>query len=136
MKLAASFFCDAASVREGLLHVLGAGISTFTRSAFPGPTHAMYAGLVQLDPGDIGAQHSLRFVMAHGQDADGEVILDFDGVVESSYNGPVPLGPSTVPIVVDLRDFLLPSEGSYTLRVFIDGKVVGETPILAVLSEA
>lgn len=120
MQVAAAFLCDAASVREGLLHVLGGGITRLWRQEFPAPLGVSVAILLELHRQELDRPHELNIVI---MGEDGQSIAEVKGGFQ------VPAGPvlevhegQLVPMTLDLRVAALPSAGPYTVDISVDGE--------------
>lgn len=59
MEIQAVIVCDAATVREGLLHILGGGITRMWRPTLPAPFGAAVALLVDLSQADAEIPHEI-----------------------------------------------------------------------------
>lgn len=59
MRVAFATFADAATVREGLLHLLGGGVNIVGRSDFPAPAGVTLPLLLEASPDDLGEEHEL-----------------------------------------------------------------------------
>lgn len=125
MRLRAAFLCDAASIRETLLNVLGAGITQFKRHELPAPALVTYAAMVEASPGDAGRTFELKVgVYAPGEHGGEEVIIEHP--VAATVEDYDDLGQSAQPLVVDLQAMPLLRYGTYAVRTFIDGEMVDE----------
>lgn len=119
-RIASALLCDAATVREGLLHVLGAGITRLHRAEYPAPMQVTLAAQVVLSPVEVEFPHD---VTATIQTEDGEVVVQATGRLESS--GPNPLlepGESVIlPLVMNLSGVMLNRPGGYSIEMEVDG---------------
>ena len=66
-----ALLCDAVTVRENLLHVLGGGLGQIWRESYPAPLGAELALLLTLHPSETADEHELRVLI---QDTDGKQI--------------------------------------------------------------
>ena len=120
MKLQA-FLCDAATVRDNLLHVLGAGITRLWRPEFPAPMGADLALLLTLHPLEAEEPHRLRVVL---QDADGAEVAKLDAEFALDADG-TQLHPGEsfiLPVVVPLSNVPIPAAGRYAAEILVDGQ--------------
>lgn len=101
MRTECAVLCDAASVREGLLHLLGAGVTEIAVRGFPARLPVTFAFRVVLESREIRESHTLRLELSDSTtgDVEGEVRLSFqraEGVetpfVEAALVAPVGLG--------------------------------------------
>lgn len=117
-----AMLCDAATVREGLLNVLGAGITRVWRDTFPAPMGTQLALLLHASAEEMGKQHKLTITMNDSSKTKiAEVALDFS-VSPNANNRPGEM--VTVPLVASFQQQPLPKQDSYTIDLNIDGKVV------------
>lgn len=119
MQLAAALLCDAASVRENLLNVLGGGISMMRRGpTFPAALNVELALVLSIHPSELSDSHQLR-VEVNG--ADGEVIANIDGHFgPAQVVGTRPTSDVLQPIVLPLRNVGVPSAGRYAVEISVD----------------
>ena len=117
-----AFLCDAASVREGLLHVLGAGVTRIWREQYPAPLLIQLAMMITLRP--IEAKQPRKLVVLI-QDLDGGKVAELScefGLTQTP-EGLSPGEAMIVPLVFDLRNLSVERAGSYSLEIMIDGKL-------------
>jgi uncharacterized protein DUF6941 len=121
VKVDSALLCDAATVREGLLHILGGGITRAGRSQFPAPIGLTLALRVLIHPTEADRPHTLE---AKLQAEDGQFIGGFE-VEFSSEIEPSSLEPGeliSMPLPLDPpADAELPGPGLYSFEVLIDG---------------
>jgi hypothetical protein len=118
MRISTALLCDAATVREGLLHVLGGGVTRLGRGEFPAAMDVDLALMVQQHPTEFNGAHTLRVIL---QDTDGRAHAE----AEMAW-GPLQVLDSMhtdawQPVVVPLRSVVLPGPGDYSVEVLIDG---------------
>lgn len=63
MEVKSAFICDAATVREGLLHVLGGAITRLWRPALPAPFAVTLAMVLSVSEGELDVPHQLLFTV-------------------------------------------------------------------------
>jgi len=105
MRTECAVLCDAASVREGLLHILGAGVTQVSVAEFPAALPVTFAFRVVLEPRELRSEHRLRVqVMDYSADKVlGQFQFDFrvqkpDPVrEEAAFAAPIPLEVLRVP---------------------------------------
>lgn len=117
-----ALLCDAATVREGLLHVLGGGITRIWRPQFPAPLNVDLALVLTLVPAEAQERHRLRVL-----------VLTADGTQLAETRAEFGLGalPPNLqpgerliaPVVLPLRPVQLPGPGTYSVEVLIDGQL-------------
>ncbi len=74
MKLDVALLCDAATVREGLLHVLGGGVTKLSRPDYPAPLGVQLAVRVTGEWSEASGTHKLEVALV---DADSEQVALF-----------------------------------------------------------
>jgi Family of unknown function (DUF6941) len=128
VKLIVSALCDRATVREGLLHVLGAGVTNIT-TRLPALLPLDLALMARLEPEDAGA-HQISIVLEHEDTEDklGELKGDFEVSAEALNEPELPL--ANVPFPVPLSDFRLSKAGSYIVKIALDGTKVDTLRLL------
>lgn len=119
-RVAAALLCDAATVREGLLHILGAGITRLHRADFPAPMQVALVAQVVLTPSEIGVAHD---VAATIQTEDGEVVVQANGHLEAGEPNPLlePGESVILPLVINLANVVVPAPGGYSIEISVDG---------------
>lgn len=118
-RVASALLCDAATVREGLLHILGGGITRLHRTEYPAPMQVTLVVQVVLTQVEVGYTHD---VMAVIQTEDGEVVVQANGHLDAG--GPNPLlepGESIVlPLVINLSNVVVNKPGGYSIEIAVD----------------
>ena len=118
MQVAAAILCDHASVREGLLIVVGGGITRLGRNTFPAPLNLGLALLLELHQVELARPHELEVLI---QDQDGGEVARIRGgfnVGEADLH----LGESLlVPMAFDLRGVGISGPGPYAVEISVDG---------------
>ncbi|QCR49822.1 DUF6941 family protein [Streptomyces sp. SGAir0924] len=135
MKLNMAVLCDRATVREGLLHILGAGV-TRCSLVLPGSPDLDLALLVQAeDLNDFAGKHSLSVIVA---DHDGTEV----GRADFGWEGPAidvqPTDDSSLPqlpLVVPIRGMILENPGEHTITVLIDDEEAARTAVMVAKAE-
>jgi uncharacterized protein DUF6941 len=113
--------CDAATVRENLLHVLGAGINRIARPVYPAKLGLDLALLFTIAPTEAQERHRLRVVV---QTSDGNKIAEFSAEFQVAPAGALQPGERMMtPVVLPLKEVQLPSEGVYGIEILIDGQM-------------
>lgn len=131
MRLGLAVLCDYAAVREGLLHLMGGGVSILVRPDLPASMHVHLALLFRAESaGDLTSPHQLR-VSVVAEDNDEQV-----AEAGASWNALVDLDPAAdllpdVPLALDMRPVGLPRHGFYSVRVELDGQQLESLRLLA-----
>lgn len=131
MILTSLILADYATVREGVLNILGGGINKLQRTAFPARMESNVALMVKLENAeDVQAEHiiSVGLTMLDGDKLVAEVRLRWPG---TSAANEIPAPLPVVPIIVPTDDIRLPSAGFYSLFVKLDGREAGRLDFVA-----
>jgi hypothetical protein len=119
-----------AEVQDGLINVLGGGWDTLTVTDRPGGEHAGVGTLntsvvirLLLDPSEVGASHDLRVVIVG---VDGAELGDFGGDIDAAGAVDALGWEQNVSVALQLAALPLPALGPYTVRLEVDGAVLGE----------
>lgn len=118
-RVAAALLCDAATVREGLLHILGGGITRLHRSEFPAPMQVTLVAQVVLTPTEIQFGHD---VVAMIQTEDGDLVVQANGHLEAGEPNPLlePGESVILPLVINLGNAVVPVPGGYSIEISVD----------------
>lgn len=123
MKTTAVLFADAASVRENLLNVLGAGITRLVRDPLPARLDAVLALMLQPDDvDDLMATHNLEVTITEITPESpvvvAKAVIEISGLPDSAPAVPLP----AVPLVVPLQAAPIPRIGFYRITASLDGQ--------------
>ena len=131
MRIDCALLCDAATVRDGLLHVLGGGITRVTRPEFPAPVGMMLALRILEHPTELDRPHHLRIQL---QGEDGQAIGQMDAQIGVADPALVPVGEeASLPLPLALPPGAgLPTPGRYSFEILIDGIHQATVPFTAV----
>ncbi len=124
---------DFATVREGLLHILGGGINRLWREKFPAKMGVTLAILLEIHPTEANRQHTMNIVL---QDEDGRRLAEVNADFQVGRNPEsVRRGEQIVmPLAISLQQMTIPSPGAYSVEILLDGQhkrtltVVASTP--------
>lgn len=130
MRFAVATLCDAASVRDGLLNVLGAGITVISRDQWPAPIGATLAFLVEIESNEFQVPFNFSIELTASEFKSAPIATiegGFGGSLGDVVNAPIQL-----PVIVPMNDVLLPGSGSYECTIDVaDGKLRETLSILA-----
>lgn len=128
MRVDCALLCDAVTVREGLLHVLGGGVTRLRRPEFPGPLNTALALRVMVHPTEAEQPHQLevRLMKEDGEEV-GRVEIDFELESQAVRPGEELSAPFAVP----LHGVALPHQGAYSFELLIDGIHQASLPFIA-----
>jgi hypothetical protein len=125
VRVECAVLCDAASVREGLLHILGAGVTTSKLVDFPRPLPVTFAFRAVLESRELRDRHTLSLeIVNYAGDVEATAELVFEvqdskpSTEEAALTAPIPLGGFTVN-----------RPGKYLIKATLDGRVVGTFPL-------
>jgi hypothetical protein len=124
-----ALLCDAATVRENLLHILGGGISQLNRSEYPAPFGVALALMLTLAPSEARDVHRLRVIL---QDADGAQVAQLDA--EFGFSQVEQFQPGqriSMPLVLPLQQVAIPKKGDYSVEILIDSQLKKGLPFVA-----
>jgi len=120
MKISTIMLCDAASVRDGLLHVLGGGLNILWREAYPAPMGCTLALMIEGQIGDVSPDKPLQLAITiFADNVDGPVVVRFDGELTAIADGSGARNFIT-PVVYNLDPVPLPGPGTYHLTVQLE----------------
>jgi hypothetical protein len=124
--------CDAATAREGLLNILGAGVALASRPSFPGPVGLALAVSVLLDENEFGERHRVTATVraARGGDPVAEIVGEF--IAERTAEEPE--GQIRAGLAFPMYGLILPREGRYEFEVRLDDELVTTLPLLALVA--
>lgn len=120
MRVDSALLCDWASVREGLLHVLGGGLTRLWRSEFPAPLGAALAIRIVVHPTEADAHHDFKVLLLA---EDGEEVARLEGAFDPDGETKTDLPGEEVAanIALPMPNIGLPCQGHYSFEVLIDG---------------
>lgn len=123
MELQSCFLCDSATIREGLLHVLGGGITRVWRPALPAPLGVAFVCLIALEPDECGQLHEVHLLI-EGPD---HPLGDAMGAIEAKLPAQVePEEKVLMPLVLPLHGFGTDSYGRHVFSLSVDGEKRGK----------
>src|ERR1017187_5549749 len=88
MNVDTCMLCDAVTVREGLLHILGGGITDVQRAEYPAPLGISLALRILVHPTELAHPHQFEVLL---QDADGEQVTKVDMAL-GAFRVDIPVG--------------------------------------------
>ena len=117
--IVSALLCDAATVREGLLHILGGGITRLHRGEFPAPMQVTLVAQVVLTPAEIIFPHDVTALI---QTEDGDLVVQATGHLESGEPNPLlePGESVILPFVINLTNVVVPAAGGYSIEISVD----------------
>jgi hypothetical protein len=124
VRTTAAFLCDAASVREGLLHVLGGGITHIRAETFPAHITVTAAAMFELELEELRSAHTTAFSVVRRDDDH----LIWEGTYRWQVEPIEPLAYDrySVPVVCPLLRAQFDKQGIYLVRILYDDEPVSE----------
>ena len=121
MRIDLALLCEAVTIRDGLFHILGGGITRISAENFPTPINGIMALRVIIEQGEAQGRHELK-LMVQGPDGEelGTYNLDF-GVNSPEQSGNT--AEVVVPLSLPLHSVNLPAPGAYSVEVMLDGAI-------------
>ena len=131
MRIDCALLCDAATVREGLLHILGGGVTRLGRPDYPAPLGLVLAMRILVHPTEIDRPHHLQVQL---QGADGARITAVDAQFGVGDPGQLEPGEeASLPLPLGFPDAVqLPEPGRYSFEILIDGIHQVSVPFTAI----
>ena len=129
MRVTVALLANRADVRDGLLHIEGGGWEFTTSPQYPATIGGYFAGIVEIDPGELGTTPALTVAVVDG---DGRVVGFEGSMILSLIRERVIAGaPMRVPFVVPFTA-AIPAPMSLALRVTAgDGSLLASVPFIA-----
>jgi hypothetical protein len=132
MRVDTALLCDAATVREGLLHILGGGITHIVRPEYPAELGVTLALRIMVHPTEVDHPHQLQIIL---QGEDGQQVTEVRAQVQAE---PPPDGLEAgdegellIPWNFPGRP-KLPAPGRYSMELLIDGVHQRSVPFKAI----
>lgn len=123
MRVTTVMLADAATVREGLLHVLGGGINRLVRDPLPAPLGATLAMLLQPDDAaDLARTHDLEITIQHTRSEGKSPVARALMTLSKAASAPGTLPP--VALVVPIQSVPIVEIGDHKITVSVDGSEV------------
>ncbi|MEV5747158.1 hypothetical protein AB0L00_05015 [Actinoallomurus sp. NPDC052308] len=124
MKILACLLCDRATIREGLLHILGGGATLLGRPNLPAALDVDLALLLQPDdPEEVLGDHRIGITVAP---EGGSTVAQVEFALMAASLDPFPDPMPNLPISVPLRNVAVSAYGRYIARVVYDQTVLNE----------
>ncbi len=119
MRFNAAFLADAASVREGLLHVLGGGVARVGRPLFPAPLDCVLVAQLSIPQDELRENYQLTVTIT---DDEGKMASQLGATFAHSPFPVVDLAEGEdahIPMVLPTAGMVLPHPGLYHLTISI-----------------
>ena len=119
--------CDAVSIRDGLLFVLGGGIDRLLLAEYPAVLPVQLAALLELEWLDQGEEHELLVCIYD------EHVAEL-GRIQGRFSTTRSLELdefARFPVGIPLNAVSLPCPGSYEVQLLVDGELKAVLPLEA-----
>ncbi len=127
MRLECAMVCDAVTVRDGLLHILGGGIGRVSRLGFPASLDNEVAVRLVLTPEEVKAQHKIEIRVLTSQ---GALASTVTGEFATAIPDGRPVGTDiSLSIPVSLRQVVLPGPDRYEIEIVVDAESLTRIPL-------
>ena len=130
VKLVFALLADAATVREGLLNLLGAGVNILRKQAFPAPLGLPLVVLLEV-PLDNSTPHELEVRISGTTAALPLLRLRFGSQATPTEMADL---PAYLPVVLPTAEVPLPEAGRYEAVVTLDGVEAARVKFQATLA--
>lgn len=120
MRVDCALLCDAVTVREGLLHILGGGVTRLYRPTFPAPLGLAMALRVMIHPTEAKQSHNLKLLLL---DQDGGQIAEVQLAFQAGeVGGDIKIGEElALALPLSMQAVGIPKAGQYSFELLIDG---------------
>lgn len=128
MRVVALFLCEAGTIRDSLLHVIGGAVSRLGRPGFPAPLGCATVMIVAGSPEELSVAHVIEVTLDHNDERVGGLRL------EAQNNNEAPLREDEEgywSFVLPTQGLSLPESGIYTLSGLVDGETLQHIRFLA-----
>jgi hypothetical protein len=133
MRIDCALLCDAVTIREGLLHILGGGITRLARPEFPAPLNVALAVRIMVHPTECDRDHTLQVRLV---DADGHEVGRLDAGFAIREPGDARPGEElAIAIPVSVHALPLPTAGAFSFELLIDQMHQVSVPFVATHTE-
>jgi hypothetical protein len=122
MEIKSALLCDFASVREGLLHILGGGITRMWRPSVPTQLGIMAALVLDLEPEVAAQPHQVRIAI---DSSTGQTVAEIVVALQLDQNPRLEAGEHALaPLAVQLQPVVVPDFGRYDMQMQLDDEPV------------
>jgi hypothetical protein len=127
MRVECAVLCDAASLREGLLHLLGAGITDVIVPSVDGGLPVTFAFRAVLESRELRSTHTLHLELTDSASGDAVAAVEVNFVrTEDTESGALEAGLAAP---VPLQMFQVPRPGLYLLEATLDQRRLATLPL-------
>ena len=130
MELTTAILCDVAHIRDGLIYILGGGVTRVVSPHYPGTLNIALALVIDLESSELGRPHAIEiFLVCADQGTVHNVTMTLNTMVMDQAADET----STCPAVVPFYGVQIPQAGSYDVQIEIDGKIMKSLAFLATI---
>jgi hypothetical protein len=127
MRVECAVLCDAASLRENLLHVLGAGVTSVALREFPASLPITFAFRAVLESREIRPSHTLRVELTDSTTEHVEAALETNFTFSSEETEIPPEAAAVAPLPLNAIKVSRP--GLYLLQASLDQHHIATLPL-------
>jgi hypothetical protein len=132
MRIDCALLCDAVTVREGLFHILGGGVTRVYRPVYPSQLGVGIALRIMVHPTEADAAHEMALVLV---EEDGREIVRLEigfQAPPADQRGDIRPGEElNMLLPIGMHAWPLPHEGAFNVHILIDGIHQTEVPFYA-----
>jgi hypothetical protein len=117
--------CDAATVREGTLQILGGGVTRISLTELPAPLPVTFAFRAVLETRELRPRYQLLLSLLN---YNGET----QGVIEANFEvtgEPPSAEEAGLATPISLRPFVVSQTGKYLIEASLDNHAIGNFPL-------
>jgi len=116
VEIVTALLCDAASTREGLLHILGGGITRLFVPEIPGAVGVTVAAMARMNEDELDRPHEVNFHVEH----DGAIVQRGMGGLQVNTPPRIESGERLLVPLVSPIAFPIASYGQYAVVIEIE----------------
>jgi hypothetical protein len=116
VRITSALLCDAASVREGLLHLIGGGISRMWRAELPATFGVTVAVVIEIDRTEPLLELAMRVL-----DPDGAVVSEARAAASIDFGRLEPEEKQLVPVAIPMAG-ATSMYGHHTIQFALNGQ--------------
>jgi hypothetical protein len=116
MRVNCALLCDAVTIREGLLHILGGGVTSVSQPEYPSGLQIMVALRISLSPDEVVKPHSFTLSL---KDKTGETLIA-SGQIKAAESAEKTIDPDlggSLALPFSLSEVQIPRPGTYSIVV-------------------
>ncbi len=137
LELKVVVLADAANVREGLLSVIGGGLSVLRYPNYPVPLQADLGLMFQISDLVEGESHAIKIecvrVDAQQRSVPDDPMFEVEARLVAGPSPELAARHRNAPLAVPLHNVGVPTPGEYRVSVSVDGEVLGSVSFEALL---